>query len=360
MAEGYEDIDKYVANYNQMLDKSLQQQNEIVNKQTQMQVDSLGRQKEDIDRETIQQNKALYQDYKKNSNPFGQQAENLAGQGLANSGYAETTQARMYNTYQNNITATLNNARQLKADVDFQIQQARQTGDITLAQNALQLFNQRMQLLSQEYDMRNNREQFLYQKQQDALAQRNWQTEFDYNRSVNDRNYNYQISRDKVADTQWQKNYDYQKSRDKVSDKQWNKTFNYQKSRDKVSDSQWQKEYELSKKAKASSSRSSEGSRRSYTTKKSSSSSTSINTDGGNTKLSKNAQNVLDNVQELVKGLAKGGLSLASIVSNLKSGNASGALKTVKKKASDSVYNAYKKGNITEEEAEAIAKKLGL
>ena len=340
--QGYEDIDKYVANYNQMLDQSLQQQNDIVNKQTQMQVDSLGRQKEQIDREATQQNRAIYQDYKKNSNPFGQQAENLAGQGLANSGYAETTQARMYNTYQNNITATLNNARQLKADVDFQINQARQTGDITLAQNALQLFNQRMQLLSQEYDMRNNREQFLYQKSQDALAQRNWQTEFDYNKSVADRNYNYQLSRDKV------------------SDKQWKKTFDYQKSRDKVSDSQWQKEYELSKKAKASSSRSSGGSRRSYTTRKSSSSPTSINTDDGNTKLSKNAQSVLNNVQDLMKSFAKGGLSLTSIVGNLKSGNVTGALKTVKNNASNSVYNAYKNGNITEEEAEAITKKLGL
>lgn len=211
MAEGYEDIDRLISNQNQMLDKSLQQQNDIINKQTQMQVDSLARQKEDIDRETVQQNRAIYQDYKKNSNPFGVQAENLASQGLGNSGYAETTQARLYNTYQNNITSTLNNARQLKSDVDFQIQQARQTGDITLAQNALEIFNQRMQLLSQEYDLRNNREQFLYQKSQDALAQSNWQKEFNYQKSIDTRNFKYQKSRDKVADTQWQKEYELSK-----------------------------------------------------------------------------------------------------------------------------------------------------
>ena len=234
---GYEDIDRLVNRQGQMLDESLQKQNDIINRQTQMQVDSLARQKEDIDKEATQQNRALYQDYRKATNPFGQQAENLAGQGLANSGYAETTMSRLYNTYQNNITSTLNNARDLKADVDFQINQARQNGDITLAQNALELYKQKLQLLSEEYDLRNNREQFLYQKQQDALAQRNWQTEFDYQKAQNDRNYNYQVSRDKV------------------SDKQWKKTFDYQKSRDKVSDSQWQKEYELSKKAKASSSR---------------------------------------------------------------------------------------------------------
>lgn len=288
MAEGYEDIERLTSQKQNMLDNALKQQNDIINKQTQMQVDNLARQKEDIDKEATQQNRALYQDYRKATNPFGQQAENLAGQGLANSGYAETTMSRLYNTYQNNITSTLNNARDLKADVDFQIQQARQNGDITLAQNALELYKQKMQLLTEEYDLRNNREQFLYQKEQDALAQSNWQQEFDYQKAQNDRNYEYQLSRDKVADDQWLKNYNYQKSRDKVSDKQWKKTFNYQKSRDKVSDSQWQKEYELSKKTKASSSRSSGGSRKSYTTrkssKKSSSGSTSINLDGGNTK----------------------------------------------------------------------------
>lgn len=287
MAEGYEDIERLTSQKQNMLDNALQQQNDIVNKQTQMQIDSLARQKEDIDKEATQQNRALYQDYRKATNPFGQQAENLAGQGLANSGYAETTMSRLYNTYQNNITNTLNNARDLKADVDFQIQQARKNGDITLAQNALELFKQRVQLLSEEYDLRNNREQFLYQKQQDALAQSNWQQEFERQKYQDDRNYDYQLSRDRVADDQWLKNYNYQKSRDKVSDRQWKDTFNYQKSRDKVSDSHWQKEYELSKKAKASSSRRSGSSRRSSSTKKSSkkssSGSTSINLDDGKT-----------------------------------------------------------------------------
>lgn len=333
MAEGYEDIDKYVANYNQMLDKSLQQQNDIVNKQTQMQVDSLGRQKEDIDRETVQQNRALYQDYKKNSNPFGQQAENLAGQGLANSGYAETTQARMYNTYQNNITATLNNARQLKADVDFQINQARQTGDITLAQNALQLFNQRMQLLSQEYDMRNNREQFLYQKQQDALAQRNWQTEFDYNRSVADRNYNYQLSRDKVSDSQW------------------NKQFKYQKSRDKVSDTQWQKEYELSKKNLASSSRRSGSSRRSYSRKSSSgSTSNSINIDDD-----KNATNNKKDNSKTIKNILQ---TVDALLKKTKGGKIAQAV--AKTSARQFIFRAVELGNISDKDAESLYNKLGL
>ena len=114
MAEGYEDIERLTSQKQNMLDNALQQQNDIINKQTQMQIDSLARQKEDIDKEATQQNRALYQDSRKATNPFGTQAENLASQGLGNSGYAETTMSRLYNTYQNNITSTLNNARDLK------------------------------------------------------------------------------------------------------------------------------------------------------------------------------------------------------------------------------------------------------
>ena len=229
--EGYEDIDKLTAKQEQMLDNSLQQQRDIINKQTDLNVAELQRNKDEIDKDTNKTNRALYTEYQKASNPYGANAENLASRGLGNSGYAETTQTNLYNTYQRNITDTLNNARDLKSDFDFQISKARQTGDITLAQNALQIYNQKMQLLTQEYEMRNNRQQFLYQQE-----------------------------RDKVSDNRWQEQWDYQKSRDAIADNQWQTQFDYQKERDAVSDSQWEKQYELSKKASASSSRRSSGS----------------------------------------------------------------------------------------------------
>ncbi len=69
----------------------------------------------------------------------------------------------------------------------------------------------------------------------------------DYDRGVleSDRQYNYQIGRDAIADSQWQQQFDYQKDRDAVADKQWQDSFDYQKDRDTVADSQWQSEYDL-------------------------------------------------------------------------------------------------------------------
>jgi len=214
MATGYEDIDRLTEQQGTMLDESLKKQEEIVNKQTQMNVDALERNKAEVDEQAKKTNQGLYTEYKKASNPYGVNAEQTYARGLGNSGYAETTQSNLYNTYQKNVTNTINNAQKLKSDFDFQISQARQNGDITLAQNALQIYMQKMQLLTQEYELRNNREQYLYQKEQDALQQSNWEKE-----------YAYQQERDAVSDQQWQQSFDYQKQRDAVADQQWAKQY---------------------------------------------------------------------------------------------------------------------------------------
>lgn len=214
MATGYEDIDRLTNQQNSMLDESLKQQQNIINTQTQMNVDELERNKAEIDEQAKKTNQGLYTEYKKASNPYGVNAEATYARGLGNSGYAETTQTNLYNTYQKNVTNTINNAQKLKSDFDFQISQARQNGDITLAQNALQIYMQKMQLLTEEYELRNNREQYLYQKEQNALQQSNWEKE-----------YAYQQERDRVSDNQWQQSFDYQKQRDAVADSQWAKEY---------------------------------------------------------------------------------------------------------------------------------------
>ena len=238
---GYEDIDKWSSEQKTLLQQQQEKQAEITNGQTQLTVDELARQKDKVDTDTTKTTRGLYTDYQKQANQYGVNAEKQASMGLANSGYSETSQVNLYNNYQKSVTETLNNARTLKSDFDFQIAQAREKGNLTLAQSALELYQQQMQLLTQEYEMRNNRKQFLYQQE-----------------------------RDKIADNQWQTQFDYQKSRDAVSDSQWQQEFDYQKSRDAVYDSQWERQFELSKKAQATkSSRSSRSSSRKSSSKSS-------------------------------------------------------------------------------------------
>lgn len=304
MATGYEDIDKLTSNQNQMLDESLKKQEEIINNQTQMQIDELEKNKTEIDQQTAKTNQGLYAQYKKASNPYGANAEKIYEQGLGNSGYSETSKVNLYNTYQKNVTETINNAQKLKSDFDFQINQARQTGDITLAQNALEIYNQKMQLLTQEYELKNNREQFLYQKEQDALAQSNWEKEWLY-----------------------------QQQRDQIADSQWQQTFDYQKQRDQIADSQWAKEYALSQR-KSTSSRSSSGG-----------SGSSVNISDSNT-ISDSSNSVSAMAQKLYDG-----------ISGLLNGNNASYNKET---ARQLIYNEQGKGNISEQEAVVLFDTFGL
>ena len=304
MATGYEDIDKLTSNQNQMLDESLKKQEEIINNQTQMQIDELEKNKTEIDQQTAKTNQGLYTQYKKASNPYGTNAEEMFTQGLGNSGYSETSKTNLYNTYQKNVTETINNAQKLKSDFDFQINQARQTGDITLAQNALEIYNQKMQLLTQEYELKNNREQFLYQKEQDALAQSNWEKEWLY-----------------------------QQQRDQIADSQWQQTFDYQKQRDQVADSQWAKEYALSQR-KSTSSRSNSGG-----------SGSTVNISDSNA-ISDSGNSVSAMAQKLYDG-----------ISGLLNGNNANYNKET---ARQLIYNEQGKGNISEQEAMVLFDTFGL
>lgn len=218
LASGYEDLDSLVNQQNSLLQQQEQKQNDLINQQTQMQVDELNREKEKLDKETNKTTQGLYSSYQKQANQYGAGMEQLAMQGLGNSGYAETTRTSLYNAYQKSVTDTLNNANDLKADYDFKIQQARQNGSIQQAQSALELYAQKIQLLTQNYQLRQEREQYLYQQKRDEISDKQWQKSFDE-----------QVRQNEIENEWKQKQYDYQKQRDKVADSQWQKQYNLQK-----------------------------------------------------------------------------------------------------------------------------------
>ena len=83
----------------------------------------------------------------------------------------------------------------------------------------------------------------LGQIEQQEQEQANWEKTF----AENQRQFNEQMGETK-AQNEFTRNYqtnafNYQKERDAVSDKQWQDTFDYNKGRDAVSDAQWEKNY---------------------------------------------------------------------------------------------------------------------
>lgn len=258
----YDDIDNLQNQRNQLYDEAMRQQENMINLGTQQTIDEIERNKEKAAKEAEKTNRALYTDYQKQINPYGVNAEYLAEQGLGKSGLAESTRANYYNTYQNARTEATNNANTIKADFDAEIARARQNGDLQKAQAAQNMYMQKINDLATMYNLRFQADQFSYQKEQDALAQSNWQKEYEralqqqqWQQAFNQNQFDYQKDRDIIADNQWNQQFNYQQGRDAVADNQWNQQFgftqdqfNYQKERDKVADSQWEKEYQLSKK----------------------------------------------------------------------------------------------------------------
>lgn len=324
METGYDDIDNLNNQTNQLYDEQLKQQQNIINTSTQQTIDEIERNKQKTDEQVAKTNKALYTDYQKQINPYGVNAENLAEQGLGGSGLAETTKANYYNTYQNARTEATNNANTIKADFDAQIVKARQNGDLQMAQSALEMYKQKVNDLYNTYNLKFQQDQFAYGKEQDALAQSNWEKE--YQRALEQANWERQFN---------QAQFDYNKSINE-------RDYNYQRERDAIADSQWQKQYELSKKASSSSS----SSRRSSSSSKSSSSGGLNTNNGGNGFVANaNQQSKIINAQ-------------LSALNNLKNTKvmSSGADKGMK----DLLANTYRGGDITEEELRSLAEKYNL
>lgn len=306
MQTGYEDIDNLYNQTNQLYDDQMKQQQNIINTSTQQTIDEIERNKKKAEDEAIKTNKALYTDYQKQINPYGVNAENMAEQGLAGSGVAESTKTNYYNTYQNARTEAQNNANTIKADFDAQIVQARQNGDLQLAQSALDMYQQKIQDLYNQYNLKFNREQFNYQKEQDALSQSNWEKEYNQN----------------LQQSQWEQQFNQAQ-------------FDYQKERDKVADSQWQQEYELSKKA----SRSSSSSGGNYL---------QLN-DNGNTENNEN----YSKYEKMVNTISN---DLNGIYKN----NSDEFKQKAKRVISDRLSEAYNSEEISKEELKTLLNKMGI
>ena len=189
MAVGYEEIDNLMQEQNTLLDKQKAESDKMIETGLQKTQNEVNRQKEEYEREATKQGKALYTDYRKQANPYGATAEQLASQGLNKSGYAETTQTRLYNEYQRNVTSLMTETTRLKAEADFQMNQAFLDADIQKAQNALSIYQQQAELAITNYNLR------------------------------------YQKYRDDVADAQWEKSYQLQKQQAQQSQANWEREY---------------------------------------------------------------------------------------------------------------------------------------
>lgn len=203
MADGYGEIEELENKQNTMLDEQSKLQEQIIDTQTKQSVTRLEKDKEEQEKEAIKEASGLYTDYKKQSQQFGVNQEQLIAQGLGNSGYSESSQVSLYNNYQKNVTNVMNTNAKLKADFDLSIEEAYQNADIQKANKAINILEQKSNNLLNIYQLRKEQEKFLYQKERDKVADDQWERSF----ALQQQNFALQQQQAQQSQSNWEREY---------------------------------------------------------------------------------------------------------------------------------------------------------
>lgn len=223
------------------------------------------RQKKLADEALTKEGTAANIDYTKANNAYGVDAEGRATSGMGGTGFAESSLTRNFNTYQNRVTTAINTTRQIKADFDAKIQEAKVNGNVELARIAIDTYKQQMDLIQSDIDyntqqterrlqQENYNKTFDYNAAQDKQAQENYLKDFGYRSEQDkiaqqnyDKTFNYNVAQSAQDQKNWEKEYDRAVKENDQAYQQWLDEFKYTKKRDKVADKQWKAEYNLSK-----------------------------------------------------------------------------------------------------------------
>jgi len=210
---------------NAFLDTYQQEQKDIVNRGIELEQQKLGQVKTDQAKAFQKEATGAYTDYQKFTNQYGAQAEQQAMEGTTGTGFSETSKVRAYGEYQRRYTSAKDTMEKNNVAVDLAMSEARLKGDVQLAQQALELYTMKNQNTLRDFEFSSNlalqqittnmnianmfygrqqdlinqitqqqqaqfqREQFDYSKEQDRMAQSNWEREFKALQAERNRDY---------------------------------------------------------------------------------------------------------------------------------------------------------------------------
>lgn len=152
--------------------------------QTDFAIQEINQQKEQAKKDYTKEQSASYQDFQKQSNQYGANAEQMAANGLAKTGYSESSQVAMYNQYQQRVTAARETYNLAVQNYNNAITEARLQNNSILAEiayNALQKelelslagFQYKNQLILEKANQKQTVENNYYNRYQDVLKQIN-------------------------------------------------------------------------------------------------------------------------------------------------------------------------------------------
>ena len=177
-------------------------QSQLQQEQTDFTIEQIEQQKDQAHKDYIKEQSGAYVDWRKQSNQYGSEAEKMASAGLENTGYSESSQVSMYNTYQNRVATARETFSKAVLNYDNAIKDARLQNNAVLAEiahNALQQqlelslegFQYKNQLILEKANKQIELDNMYYQRWADVLDQIN--TERAMEEQIRQFNQNYEL-----------------------------------------------------------------------------------------------------------------------------------------------------------------------
>ena len=132
-------VNSTISGINNQLQTGYDKVNQGIREKTDQAVKELEQQRDYAYKDYQKEQRGAYQDYQNAINPYGVNADVLHRYGLDKSGYAESSIVSMYNTYQNRVATARESWNRTQDNFNNAIANAKITGNVEEAQNALSL-----------------------------------------------------------------------------------------------------------------------------------------------------------------------------------------------------------------------------
>ena len=145
--------------YQEQIDASKQwaeQQQQLQQEQTDFAIEKIEQEKEQANKDYLKEQSGAYVDWQKESNKYGANAEQMASGGLTNTGYSESSQVSMYNTYQNRMATARESYNQTVLNYNNAIKDAQLQNSSALAEIAYNALRQQLELSLQGFQYENS------------------------------------------------------------------------------------------------------------------------------------------------------------------------------------------------------------
>lgn len=193
------------AYYNAQINASKEwadKQSQLQQEQTDFAIEKIEQEKDKAQKDYTKEQSGAYVDWRKQSNEYGTEAEKMAAAGLQNTGFSESSQVSMYNTYQNRVASAREVFNLAVLNYNNAIKEARLQNNSILAEIAYEALQKQLELSLQGFQYKNQLildkankklevENTYYDRYQDVLEQIN--TENAMKEEVRQFNANYDL-----------------------------------------------------------------------------------------------------------------------------------------------------------------------